>query len=182
MTREMTREYAMCKLISRGETSKERCSDKTRGKEDDGGEIHAEITRNIIVVEETGRPGRHFDAWRVNASASTDQKEIHSRGSQKSAVPKKKVRRLPLSCEVRGRRRESARPLTPVSGVAASAIRSTRNGENPIEGSPDKDRTRVLGERKEKEQREKTRAHLAKEKRKGIGRHARDERNMKSAA
>lgn len=53
-------------------------------------------------------------------------------------------------CEVRGRRRESARPLTPVSGVAASAIRSKRNGENPIEGSCDRaaeDGTQVLGER-----------------------------------
>lgn len=42
------------------------------------------------------------------------------------------------------------RPLTPVSGVAASAIRSKRNGENPIEGSRDRaaaDGTQVLGER-----------------------------------
>lgn len=92
MTREMIREYAMCKLISCGETSKKRWSDKTRGREDDR-EIHAEITRNIIVVEETGRLGRHFDAWRVNASASMDQKEIHSHGSQKSVVPKKKCER-----------------------------------------------------------------------------------------
>lgn len=88
----------------------------------------------------------------MNAGASTDQKEIHSHGSQKSVVPKKKSAnaRLPLSCEVRGRRRESARPLTPVSGVAASAIRSKRNGENPIEGSCDRageDGTQVLGER-----------------------------------
>lgn len=109
---------------------------KQRGKED-GGEIHAEITWDIIVIEETGRPGRHFDAWRANANVSTDQKEIHSHGSQKSAVPEKKSAnaRLPLSRGMRGRRGESARPLTPVSGVAASAIRSRRNGENPIEGS-----------------------------------------------
>lgn len=66
--------------------------DKTRGKED-GGEIHAEITWDIIAIEETGRPGRHFDAWRANANVSTDQKEIHSHGSQKSAVPKKKCER-----------------------------------------------------------------------------------------
>lgn len=65
---------------------------------------------------------------------------------------KKKVRTqgCRCRCEVRGRRRESARPLTPVSGVAASAIRGKRNGENPIEGSCDRaaaDGTRVLGER-----------------------------------
>lgn len=55
---------------------------------------------------------------------------------------------MPLPCEVRGRRRESARPLTPVSGVAASAIRSKRNEENPIEGSrAGEDGTQVLGER-----------------------------------
>lgn len=46
--------------------------------------------------------------------------------------------RLSLSRGMRGRRGESARPLTPVSGVAASAIRSKRNGENPIEGSRDR--------------------------------------------
>lgn len=95
----------MCKLISCGETSKERCSDKTRGKEDGDGEIHAEITRDITAVEETGRPGRHFDAWRVNASASTDQKEIHSHGSQKSVVPKKKCERK-VAAVVRGERSE----------------------------------------------------------------------------
>ncbi|KYN10690.1 hypothetical protein ALC57_17297 [Trachymyrmex cornetzi] len=70
MTCEMIREYVTCQLISCGSTSKERCDDKTRRKED-----------------------------RANA-------------------------RLPLSCEVRGRRREFARPLTPVSGVAAGVIRS----------------------------------------------------------
>lgn len=61
MTREIIREYAMCKLIFRAETCKERCSDKTRGKKDSE-EIHTEITQDIIVVEETGRPERHFDA------------------------------------------------------------------------------------------------------------------------
>lgn len=89
-------------------------------------------------------------------NASTDQKEIHSHGSQKSVVRKKSANaRLPLSCEVRGRRREFARPLTPLSGVAASAIRSKRNGEeNPIEGSRDRageDGTQVLRKREERD-------------------------------
>lgn len=63
---------------------------KRRGERRTVGEIHAEITRDIIVIEETGRPERHLDAWRANAVASTDQKEIHSRGSQKSVVPEKR--------------------------------------------------------------------------------------------
>lgn len=73
---------------------------KQRGGEEDGGEIHAEITRDIIVIEETGRPERHFDAWRANA----DQKEIHSRGSQKSVVPEKKSANARLPLSLRGER------------------------------------------------------------------------------
>lgn len=61
-------------------------------------------------------------------------------GRKNSPCRKKKSAnaRLPLSCEVRGRRRDSSRPLTPVSGVAAGAIRSERNEENPIGGSRDR--------------------------------------------
>lgn len=140
-----------------------RNDDKTRRKE--GREIQAEITRDIIV-EEIERPRRHFDAWKVNANASTDQKEIHSHGSQKSVVRKKSANaRLPLSCEVKGRRREFARPLTPVSGVAANVIRSKRNGENPIEGSRDRagEKRKVPGEREERAK-ERVREHIAKKK------------------
>lgn len=106
MTCEIIREYAPCKLISCAGTRKERCGDKTKGREEDGGEIHAEITRDIIVIEETGRPVRHFDAWRANAVASTDQKEIHSRGSQKSVVPEKKSANARLPLSLRGERSE----------------------------------------------------------------------------
>lgn len=54
MTCEMIREYVMCQLISCGRTSKERCDDKTRRKEGSR-EIHAEITPDIIVIEESRR-------------------------------------------------------------------------------------------------------------------------------
>lgn len=68
----------------------------------------------------------------------------------------------------RGRRRESARPLTSVSGVAASAIKSKRNGENPIEGS--RDRAQARTERgfsgKEREEREETRERISREEKK----------------
>lgn len=77
-------------------------------------------------------------------------------GSERNPLTVAKIRRIEkkcerkvaaVVCEVRGRRRESARPLTPVSGVAASAIRSKRNGENPIEGSCNRMDEEVLGGR-----------------------------------
>ncbi|TGZ36948.1 Uncharacterized protein DBV15_10245 [Temnothorax longispinosus] len=67
-------------------------------------------------------------------------------GSQKSVVtPKKSANaRLPLSFEVRGRRRESARPLTPViseTGKIQLKGAATARAENG---------TQVLGEREER--------------------------------
>ncbi|KYN43986.1 hypothetical protein ALC56_01524 [Trachymyrmex septentrionalis] len=101
--------------------------------------------------------------------------------SQKSVVRKKSANaRLPLSCEVRGRRREFARPLTPVSGVAAGVIRSKRNGENPIEESRDRageERTQVPGEREERDDaraKERVRERIVKKKEK--------EKNRKTCA